>query len=365
MKKKFYYLIFLVAFATLPAGAQMLNLSYPEKLEIKKRAELKMEEFEVLLNFIADPTRSRGAVDNAILSSYTNGEFFNKVFYNDQVRIEEDITPNISAKGNVSVSDVAVPTYLNDFKLYYDKQREKSVIFDNLVFSDVLQGEFPYIVVSYDSHFKSTHRELKSQVYLPQKRRATLRAEYDKENDRWQLWIIGVNYAQGPPPAAFPAPPSEETRQEPEPAEALPSLQFSGSLPGSIKKGKTLELAWNNPVENAEFVLYKGDKAIGPVKGQLNGKQWDWRVNQKPGKGYSIKLYEPSSQRSIKSSPFRIKRKFPLAIKVAIPIAVVGYVVLAKKNEWPPFKKEIITPPGPGPDPEQPVLPEITTPDIK
>ena len=200
MKKKLYYLIFLCFFATLPAGAQKLNISYPEKLEIKNRAKLKIEEFEQLLNQIADQSRNRTHYDDVILSSYTDGKKFKKVFYNDSVRIEEDINPNASAKEGPSVSDVTVDTYLARFNLLYNKQPEKTVFFDSLVFSDVLQDDFPYIVVSYDSHFKGTHSELKSQPYLPQKRRATLRAEYNKENGRWQLWITGVNFAQGPPP---------------------------------------------------------------------------------------------------------------------------------------------------------------------
>ena len=320
-----------------------MNISYPEKLEIKKRAELKIEEFEELLNYIADPTRIRGAVDKAILSSYTDGEFFKQVFYNEEVRIEEDITPNISANGRVSVSDVTVPVYLNDFKLYYEKQREKSVFFENLVFSDVLQGDFPFIIVSYDSRFNGAHRELKSQAYLPQKRRATLRADYDQENDRWQLWMIGVNYAIGEAPPPFPS--EEQTEQEE--ATPTPPLQFS-DIPARIRKGRTLALDWNNPVENAELVLYKDDQPVGDIKEQLNGNQWNWTVNQKPGKGYSIMLYEPSTQKSIKTSPFRIKSKFPLAVKVAIPVVVVGYVIMAKQNNWPPFKEK------PGPDKELP-----------
>ena len=337
MKKKLYYLVLLYVFTSLSVSAQKMNISYPEKLEIKKRAELKIEEFEELLNYIADPTRSRGAVDKAILSSYTDGEFFKQVFYNEEVRIEEDITPNISAKGRVSVSDVTVPTYLNDFKLYYEKQREKSIFFENLVFSDVLQGDFPYIIVSYDSRFNGVHRELKSQAYLPQKRRATLRAEYDQENDRWQLWIIGVNYAIGEAPPSFPS--EEQIEQEEAPTNPTLPIQFS-SIPASIKKGRTLALDWNNPVENAELILYKDEKPISEIKEQLNGNQWNWTVNQKPGKGYSIMLYEPSTQKSIKTSPFRIKSKFPLAVKVAIPVVVVGYFIMANQNDWFPFKEE-------------------------
>lgn len=354
------YLIFFCTYMEHTLVGQPLNLTCEEKLEIKKRAQLKLEEFEALLRFIADPTRSRGAVDQAIKSSYTDGKFFKQVFYDSTVRIENDILPYMDAS---SESDIAVDAYLNQFKLFYEKSRESTIFFENVWFSDIQENQFVYMVASYQSRFTGTHRELKSMTYQPQSRSATLRAEYNTKLDHWEVWIVGVTYRRENKLPSFPADPCAtdtittsdttniteiaNTAKVTDTSDTTVTNNISDSTATSLefvdtankyKRGKLYQIAWNDTIQDGELHLYRREQPLGELTKALDGAQWSWNVKQKPGKNYSIMLYEPSTNRRVKSEVFRIRSSFPLAIKIAIPAAAVGYLIIAKQKEWFPFK---------------------------
>jgi hypothetical protein len=347
------------------------NLTDLEKEEIKRRATFRMQEFEQLLQLIADPTRSRGAIDRFIVSSYSRDDtLFNQVFFDDQVIIEDDLTPIDLTQKNVEVSALPVATYLNNFKLQYQKSYEKTVFFTDLEFSDVRSEGFTYLIVSYKSEFRGGNSAHPDYQYAPVKRKATLRAAYSAALDRWQVHIAGVNYDRStltaPAVAAntktgavqkedipdkktgeqevlrkveereadaqvIQAEDKEEVtaRQEKEGTEeALPSLEFTSAVPDQVKKGRSLPLGWNTSVADATVTLYKGDTRLREIRRGLYGEQWNWTVAQKPGKDFSIRLYEPSTGRSAATSPFRVKSRFPLALKIGMPVAVIGTVFL-------------------------------------
>lgn len=343
------YLVFFWTLFGYTAVGQPLNLTCEEKLEIKKRAQLKLEEFEGLLRFIADPTRSRGAVDQAIKSSYTDGKYFKQVFYDSTVRIENDILPHLDA---ASESDIAVDAYLNQFKLFYEKSREPNIFFENVWFSDIQENQFVYLVISYQSRFTGTHRELKSMTYQPQSRSATLRAEFNSQLDHWEVWIVGVTYRRENELPSFPADPcvtnttdtpdttditkidkvtetSDATATNEKNAIAdttAASLQFIATA-DKYKRGKSYQLTWNDSIQDGELQLYRGEQPLGELAKALDGMQWNWHVKQKPGKNYSIMLYEPTTGRQVKSTPFGIKSRFPLALKLGVGTLVAGGIL--------------------------------------
>lgn len=351
--------LLLLASTSLSLG-QQYNLTPSDKEEIKRRAKFRMQEFEELLQLISDPTRSRGAIDRYILSSYSRQDsLFNQVFYDEEVKIEDDITPIEFNKENIEASALSVSAYLNNFKLQYNKYIDKTVFFTNLEFSGVQQQNFVYVVVSYDSEFRGRHTIYKSYQYKPLKRKATLRAEYNLDLDRWQVWIAGVYYDRASfndesepdstiaiatnPVLEQNEQPTEELTQLPTPqddeaaeqvadqendnaSDALP-LEFVSAFPEAIKKGNVRPLRWNEDLNDGEIRLYQGEEQLAVLRKGLYGQQWNWSVQQKPGKDYSIVLYEPATGREAKTGAFQIKSKFPLALKIAIPTVTAAAVI--------------------------------------
>jgi hypothetical protein len=380
MKRKLRYLILMLVLSAVMLNGQAQNLTDFDKSQIVRRAQLKMDEFEELLFLISDPTRSRGAVDRYILSSYSREDsLFNQVFYNGKVMIEDDISPIILTKDNIEVSAIDVVAYLNNFKLQYNKYVEKTVFFTDMNFSEVVQEDYVYVVASYQSEFRGRNTNYKDLRYQPVKRKATLRAEYNYETDAWQVWIAGVNFdrADSKPGESISALEKEplhevksdttavtvvQTEKSPKEAEpvdsqivkgqeeqALTALQFTSDIPESMKRGKNIALKWDTPVDNASLSLYRRGQEVMKLRQGLSGQQWNWDVQQKPGKGYSIMLYDPKSNRSLTSETFRIKRKIPLGLYVGIGVtaATVIYFLLPDKPcEGPDCNEELAEPPG-------------------
>ncbi|WPP49139.1 hypothetical protein [Catalinimonas niigatensis] len=359
-----YCLMVFIYCCALTSYAQ--NLTEFDEDQIKRRATLRIQEFEELLQLISDPTRSRGAIDRYIQSSYSRKDsLFNQVFYDDKVIIEDDITPLDLTKNDIEVSALTVPTYLNNFKLQYQKYYEKTIFFTELELSDIHKEGFIYVIASYNSEFKGKNSAYKNHQYKPIRRNATLRAEYDLEKDRWQVWIAGVNYdrdmlhspVNGTTQAVekvkeevtiistVDTKEKEDTKATSEIA-TLPSLEFTTALPAKVKKGKNIALSWNASVENATVTLYQGQTMIKEIRQDLSGQQWNWKVQQKPGKDYMIKLYEPKTRKQVASQPFQVKPRIPVVLKVGLPLIIAGAVYYFTKPE-----------PGPGPDP----VPESNT----
>lgn len=385
----YFLTLLMICFIAGLSDVSAQNLTDLEKEEIRRRAAFRMEEFQELLQLISDPTRSRGAIDRFIVSSYSlDDSLFNQVFYDEEVIIEDDLTPIDLTQENIEVSALTVATYLNNFKLQYQKSYEKTIFFTDMEFSEVRTEDFIYLIVSYSSEFKGKNSAHPEYQYTPVKRKATLRAAYNARLDRWQVWIAGVNYDRAPLETSVPVidpPISNIPKQEvankkvdqeaslrkvedndpdasvvvaadkqdvtqPEEKdvieEQLPSLEFTSDIPEQVKKGKSLPLSWNTSVADATVILFQGDTRLREIRRGLYGEQWNWAVAQKPGKDFSIQLYEPSTGRKVSTGPFRVKSRFPLALKIGVPVAVIGYLIYANQTNLFPFgDSEIKTPP--------------------
>lgn len=373
--KKFtpYFLMFFICFCALSSYAQ--NLTEFDKEQIKRRATLRIQEFEELLKFISDPTRSRGAIDRYILSSYSRRDsLFNQVFYDEKVIIEDDITPIDLTQDNIEVSALTVPTYLNNFKLQYEKYYEKTIFFTDLEISDVQEEDFMYVIASYNSEFKGRNSAYKNHQYNVVRRKATLRADYNLEEDRWQVWIAGVNYDREMLHSAVNTAPqaSKEEKKEDNALSivdtkekestvvasektTIPSLAFTTPFPTKVKKGKNIALRWNTSVTDATATLYQGETMIKEIRQDLSGQQWNWKVQQKPGKDYIIKLYEPSTGKQAASQSFQVKPRIPVVLKVGLPLIIAGAVYYFTREQDP----------EPNPEPESnriEVTPELPNP---
>ncbi|MEK6478372.1 hypothetical protein WJR50_12590 [Catalinimonas sp. 4WD22] len=364
MRRKTYIILCLCIFA-INAGLSAQALTEFDKNQIVRRARLRIQEFEELLQLISDPTRSRGAIDRYIVSSYSRKDsLFNQVFYDDQVIIEDDLTPIDLTQDNIEVSALPVTTYLNNFKLQYQKYYEKTIFFTELEFSEVQEEDFIYVIASYNSEFKGKHASYKNYQYKPIRRKATLRAEYDLTEDRWKVWIAGVNYDRTQPQlqatennAASDRQdslaiteeevliPTDTVQEKQEPVlsqvqeeeasseEKIPQLAFTSRPPAGIKKGENIAFNWNTPLNDATLTLYQGNDKIADIRRGLDGQKWNWKVQQKPGKNYSVTLYDPATDRKAESGLFRIKSRFPLALKIGIPLAAVGIIAVISSQD--------------------------------
>ena len=370
--KKFYFSLALLGL--LIPGYSQVSLSESDRQEIQQRAELQLKDFESLLNYIADQSRTRSSVQRHILSSYSDQDSVrNQIFRNGEVIIENDIPPVVE---DVETSFKPVSTYLNDFFLFYEKQSQATVQFSDLVFSRISQkGGVPYLVVHYRSEFQGRHTQYPDQAYPPRERSATLWAEYNPSYNRWDVRIAGVNYTRQstapplpdsvesvvdtpadrplstlpPPEGPVTAQPSPSTTVTPQPTSAAADLHFTPALPQQVARGASVAIHWNQSVQNANIILYRGSKKVERLQQNLSGYQWNWKVRQRAGKDYTVLLYDPISNQRTQSSSFRIKPRFPLALKVVIPVAAIGgYLFLAQQKGLFPFASD----PGPGPAPE-------------
>ena len=351
-----------------PVSYGQISLSESDRQEIRQRAALQMTDLESLLNYIADPSRTRSSVQRHMLSSYSDQDSVrSQIFRDETVIVENDILPVVE---DIETSFTPVSTYLNNFFLFYGKQSQATVEFTDLEFSEVRQkNNVPYLVVRYRSLFKGRHIHYPDQAYPPRARTATLQAQYDDQHSRWVVRIAGVSYdrqaspdpvlsadpadADGSPPSERPltSSPAETTQPSPPVSDTRSSsraidLVFSPDLPPQVARGGNVILRWSQPVQNANIILYRGDKKIERLQQNLSGNQWNWRVRQKPGKDYTVLLYDPATNRRTQSGSFRIKPRFPLALKVAVPVAAIGgYLFLAHQNGLFPFSDD----PTPGP----------------
>jgi len=348
-----------------------------DKDQITELAEIKLENFETLLRIISDKSRSRGAINRYIVSSYSDQDsLFNQIFYDEDVIIEDDIADIEITRENVEVSAVRVADYLNKFNIQYQKGFGFTVFFSDPTFSEISNQEPIYVVANYTSEFRGQNVNNPTFSYRPVARNATFRAEYDLEKDRWQVWIAGINYDRTQIPQGPQVIPPEEvdplitlgakseeinyrspTREplsaividtpEPDPrlstnTEAnneqedtvLPptkeALEFTVSVPSVLKRGQEVPLTWSRPTDNGEIFLYREGQLISEIKSDLYSERWTWPVDQKPGKNYQLILYEPDSGNRVESNNFRIKPRIPLVAKIAVPAAIITAIIL-----WP------------------------------
>ena len=349
-----------------------------DKDQITELAEIKLENFETLLRIISDKSRSRGAVNRYIVSSYSDQDsLFNQIFYDENVVIEDDVADLEITRENIEVSGIKVADYLNKFNIQYQKGFGFSVYFSDPTFSEIINREPLYVVADYTSEFRGQNMNNPNYSYQLVARNITFRAEYDLEKDRWQVWIAGINYdrdqiPQGPQiippekvdPLIAKGANSDEVNYQSPTRQSLPTivintpqldslvtnaeqentvlppaneeLEFTVSVPSQLKRGQEIPLTWNRPADNGRIDLYKDGRMVSEIKSDLYSQRWSWPVEHKPGKNYSLILYEPNESSKAESRKFQIKPRFPLALKVGVAVSV-GYLIYAALEGLPPF----------------------------
>ncbi len=102
----------------------------------------------------------------------------------------------------------------------------------------------------------------------------------------------------------------------------------------SAKRGKTFPLRWRggDQSQNVRIELLKGGNVVEVLGSPSNQGSFEWDVSakQKPGKDYSLRLV--NGRETASSQPFAIKPKIPMWVKIAIPVAALGAILVLPKS---------------------------------
>ncbi|MES2731452.1 MAG: tetratricopeptide repeat protein [Bacteroidota bacterium] len=184
MRTFYFSTIALLLLFSLQQTVVAQDLTVKEGGEITYQAKRLVDEYQNLLNTVSNSDIGEADTKTIIENSYT--DLANKIFFNAEVIIQDDIDPRPDR-----VKDFSVNKYLNNLDLVYTKSPENSIVFSNITVSNVKNKDFYYIKVYFESTFNNRHRKLEI-PYKTIKRFALVRA--DKEGKKWKTYIIGISF---------------------------------------------------------------------------------------------------------------------------------------------------------------------------
>ena len=98
----------------------------------------------------------------------------------------------------------------------------------------------------------------------------------------------------------------------------------------SVRRGSNSTITWTGglPAEKIKIELEKGGRVISTIATVNNSGSYQWSISKDMSKGddYSLRFTTDADQ--ITSSTFNINAKYPLILKVAAPLVVVGGAIV-------------------------------------
>lgn len=218
--------------------------------EIKLLATRKVEKgLNDLFNTLAFEDLGEFERKSIITDSYSTSG--NKLFYNAEVILEDDIQPDrVSSK---NVLDVVVDKYLTNLDLFYSKGVERTIFFSDFRVSNLKKADYYYVKVFFTSLFKGKHKQL-PKPYEATQRVAEVRAE--RNGKKWVVSISRVAFVAANDSAT--APQNEVTFA------AVDSLQnATAEAEAATERAREQErAAERKALENYNQLLAQGDKAF-------------------------------------------------------------------------------------------------------
>lgn len=156
--------------------------------EVKLLATRKVEKgLNDLFNTLSFEDLGEFERKSIIIDSYSTSN--NKLFYNGEVIIEDDIQPDhVSSK---NVLDLPIEKYLTNLDLFYTKSTERTIEFSDFSVSNLKKADYYYVKVFFTSWFKGKNKQ-SSKEYEPTKRVAEVRAE--RNGKKWLVSISRVAF---------------------------------------------------------------------------------------------------------------------------------------------------------------------------
>ncbi len=129
----------------------------------------------------------------------------------------------------------------------------------------------------------------------------------------------------------------------------IPFIKFDSFE--KIKKGKPTEVTWRGgtPQNILNFELWRNDERVLVIPNIPNAQHAQIEIpgSVKPGKNYTFKIVDSKNKDlAIQTSPFIIKPKMPLLVKVLPILAVGGAIVLLGGENGTTGDSEIVDPNG-------------------
>lgn len=189
MNQRFLIIIFFLTVSFCPyANGQFLNKG--DRNDIRYFSYKTIKDYENLLRFITDKNLNYTDIQQLIKNSYSDQSLArSKIFYNNEVIIEDDLNPTFLEESQIS--DSRVESYLKDLDLFYTKADTFTIDFADLKVSDVSQKEFIYTKVYFKSIFQGGHKN-SEQDYATVERVATVRATM--LDNKWKTFIMGISF---------------------------------------------------------------------------------------------------------------------------------------------------------------------------
>ena len=189
MRKNIYIpLVFCLMFHI---GHAQIALSSSEIKAIQNQSIALIENFEVVLNIIGDPTLSNSTINDLIVNSYSG---HNKIFEGPHVIVESDLNPFIIDKGHGNeIEDYDIAKYLTDFDLFIEKDMNGTVLFSDLNISPVINKKEVFLNIYFKGKILSNHTEIEGQ-FKRINRKAIIKAK--KVDNDWRCYIIGIKFCE-------------------------------------------------------------------------------------------------------------------------------------------------------------------------
>ena len=368
MKKKLL-LIFCLTFISSTATLCQ-ELTVGDTLEIKRQARFCIIQFGDILNQLAKPDEyfRKYNVENFIKKFYENSSP-DQIFRDSIILIEDDLNPN--SRPPTFEEEKTIQRYLNDFFQFYEKSVGTSVVFSDIEVSDIQQGEYLYVNVTYENEFLNRHKYI-DQPYEKYKRIATVKAE--PSNTGWKVMITYIGYLRTPTigqeeAISF----TEEVNKLPsdtlEKEEALEKpigeqrsvmavqRNFS-NVQDAYKKGESFEISWSQGFENpVNLSLYQDKAHQASLNPNITNSRYTGTIPKKtkPGNSYNFQLYDPVTKTSLQSGYFKVRRKIPLGLQIPVYVGVGAAVFILLQDKDPGPERPPVTTEQPFPRPPDPV----------
>ena len=163
------------------------KISLKDVKEISFQAQDCIHSYQNLLNFIAFNDNVPTDLEEAIKNSYTPST--NRVFYSNDVIIEDDVDPTSDLSNK---KDNSLVKYLKNFDLQYQKIDSASIKFSNIYLSDVKKKDWIYVRARFNAYYGNKYLLTKS-TYSTRQREALIRLE-NTGTHKWHALIISVGF---------------------------------------------------------------------------------------------------------------------------------------------------------------------------
>lgn len=171
--------------------------SAQDSLTIREAADMKIMAENLVASQLRDLLNGIANVDNAVsksemasLMSNSYAESRNKIFFNAEAIIEDDIDPTLTS--TTSKRDSKVPVYLRDLDVLYTKTNSSSIIFTNVRASNPKKLDSTvFLYVYYNSFFRNPNKT-NEKAYEVNNRLAEVQMK--KTNNQWAGYIRSIRF---------------------------------------------------------------------------------------------------------------------------------------------------------------------------